>query len=67
MCVIVVKHDKNVNPDHAKSRIVVLGNFEEPEFAAVRFSVENVPSSKHDSVPFWFANRLSPTTTQRRP
>ena len=29
MCVLVVKHDKHGNPDHAKSRIVVLGNFEE--------------------------------------
>ena len=29
MCVLLVKHDKNGNPDRAKSRIVVLGNFEE--------------------------------------
>ena len=29
MCVLLVKHDKHGNPDRAKSRIVVLGNFEE--------------------------------------
>ena len=29
MCVIVVKPDKNGNPHRAKSRIVVLGNFED--------------------------------------
>jgi len=29
MCVLVVKHDKDGKPDRAKSRIVVLGNFEE--------------------------------------
>jgi hypothetical protein len=29
MCVLVVKHDKDGNPIRAKSRIVVLGNFED--------------------------------------
>ena len=29
MCVLVVKHDKDGNPVRAKSRIVVLGNFED--------------------------------------
>ena len=29
MCVLVIKHDKNGKPDRAKSRIVVLGNYEE--------------------------------------
>ena len=29
MCVLCVKHDKDGKPDRAKSRIVVLGNFEE--------------------------------------
>ena len=29
MCVLVIKHNKDGNPVHAKSRIVVLGNFED--------------------------------------
>jgi hypothetical protein len=29
MCVLVIKHDKDGNPLRAKSRIVVLGNFED--------------------------------------
>jgi hypothetical protein len=29
MCVLVIKHDKNGNPLRAKSRILVLRNFED--------------------------------------
>ena len=28
MCVLTIKRDENMNPDHAKARIVVLGNLE---------------------------------------
>ena len=28
MCVLAIKRDKNMNPDRAKARIVVLGNLE---------------------------------------
>ena len=47
MCVLIVKPDKDGNPLRAKSRIVVLGNFEDRPYTK---SQRYAPVLKYDSL-----------------
>ena len=56
MCVLVVKPDRDGKPDWAKSRIVVLGNFEDRLYAkAQRYA----PVLKYDSLRLLTSNTVS--------
>ena len=56
MCVLVVKPDRDGKPSRAKSRIVVLGNFEDRLYAKAR---RYAPVLKYDSLRLLTSNAVS--------
>ena len=47
MCVLVIKHDKDGTPNHAKSRILVLGNFEDKLYEKSQWYAPVLKYSSH--------------------